>query len=73
MGEAKQTATKSEMTSATIMFCIRWDWKRSIHHELLQTGQTTDANLYYLKFAIKKRIPYLFTRKGLVSQHGNSR
>ena len=48
-GEASQTVSKPVLTPKKVMLSAWWDWKRIVHHELLEPGQTINSTLYCRK------------------------
>ncbi|GBP45961.1 Mariner Mos1 transposase [Eumeta japonica] len=38
--QASQSIAKSGLTCSKLMLCVWWDWKGSIHYEILLTGKT---------------------------------
>ena len=61
-----------------VMFCVWWDMKGVIYHEVLQSNETINAERYcrqleeLLKNLNDKR-PSLVNRKGILLLHDNAR
>ena len=69
---------KAGLHPEKVMFCIWWDWKGVLHHELLPENQTINSNKYcsqldQLKAALDEKRPKLVNRKRIIFHQDNAR
>ncbi|CAH2103465.1 unnamed protein product [Euphydryas editha] len=48
-GNPPQTTSKPGLSANKVMLSVWWDWKRIVHYELLQPGETINSVLYCAK------------------------
>lgn len=77
-GEGAEPISKAGLHPVKVLLCVWWDAKGIIYYELLQQGQTIDADKYCdqlvkLDAAIKLKRPILANRKGVIFHHDNAR
>ncbi|GBP45892.1 Mariner Mos1 transposase [Eumeta japonica] len=75
--QASQIIAKPGLSRIKLMLCVWWDWKGSIHYELLSLGKTINSDPYCqqlirLKQEVDKKWRELINRKGVVVHHGNA-
>lgn len=77
-GEAPISTAKSNFRGKKVLLCVWWGMTGVIHYELLQAGQTVNAQLYCdqitrLNEKITEKLPALANRKGVILQHDNAK
>lgn len=63
-GEASNTIAKLGLASRKVILPLWWDWKKIIHYELLQPGQTIDSSLYCQQLLRLKKTARINQQKG---------
>ena len=76
--EPPPTTPKASLHPKKVMFCIWWDWKGILYHEILWENQTINSSKYcsqldQLKAAFNKKRQELVKRKCIIFHEDNAR